>query len=95
MPAGEEYFNLAAAQSEWDIVATLPQPNYIIHIMCPKCTPPEHLRKYAELFVENHSANSRVELPKMTFILRFGVGTFLPKAPWAPRGGWILQEWQN
>ena len=95
VPAAQEYFNLAAAQSEWDIVATLPQPNYIIHIMCPKYTPPEHLRKYAELFVENHSANSRVELPKMTFILRFGVGTFLPKAPCAPSGWWILQEWQN
>ena len=80
VPTAEEYYNMAACAAEWDTVRTIPQPNYMIHIMVPKGTPEDSVVKYAEIWIENHSQSSRLELPKLSFVMRLGPGTFLSRA---------------
>jgi len=79
-PPDEEYVNKDQALAHWDIVKSVPLPNYMLHAVVPKGSPADlsSLRLTdIELFLENPSMIARLEIPKGGFVARCGPGTFV------------------
>ena len=80
-PDNVEYFSFNAALEHWDLVLSIPGPTFNIHALCPKHTQPDLQRSKAELWLENHSTSTNLDLPKLSFVMRLGPGEFKEESP--------------